>query len=163
MFHQNVTHETQRASGGRAGTISPSPRLKTNQKECSFYFVRTPQIHPFPDAPHHASYGLQCVTEPGDLLSPTGASSKRAARGGALRGDVQGLARSSVDLGQFSRRQTFAKCRVRQCPVIVAGETGNVPAAFLAALCLQLPSLAACQMLGAHARIQALKHLRARQ
>jgi len=68
-------------------------------------------------------------------------------------------------LGKFFCQQTFAKCRVRQGLVIVGGEvkTGNMPAAFLAALCLHLPSLAACQMLGAHARIQALKRLRARQ
>jgi len=45
---------------------------------------------------------------------------------------------------------------------MVAGEPGSVPAAAHPALCLRLPNLAACQILGAHAHIQAFRRLRAR-
>jgi len=52
--------------------------------------------------------------------------------------------------------------RVRQGPVMVAGEPGSAPAAAHSALCLQLLILAACKTLGAHARIQAFRRLRDR-
>jgi len=52
--------------------------------------------------------------------------------------------------------------RVRHGPVMVAGESGSVPAAAHPALYLQMPSLAACKTLGAHALIQAFRRLRAR-
>jgi len=52
--------------------------------------------------------------------------------------------------------------RVRHGLVMVAGEPGSVPAAAHSVLCLQMPSLAVCKTLGAHARIQAFRRMRAR-
>ena len=52
--------------------------------------------------------------------------------------------------------------RVRHDPVMVAGEPDSVSAAAHSALCLQIPSLVVCKTLGAHARIQAFRRLRAR-
>jgi len=52
--------------------------------------------------------------------------------------------------------------RMRNGLVMVAGEPGSVPAAAHSALCLQMPSLAVSKTLGAHARIQAFRRLRAR-
>ena len=52
--------------------------------------------------------------------------------------------------------------RVRHGPVMVACEEGSVPAAAHSALCLQMLSLTACKTLGARARIQAFRRLRAR-
>jgi len=60
-------------------------------------------------------------------------------------------------------RRRFAKLRrVRHGLVMVAGEAGSVPAAAHSALCLQMLSLTACKTLGARARIQAFRRLRAR-
>jgi len=52
--------------------------------------------------------------------------------------------------------------RVRHGLVMVAGEPGSVPAAAHSVLCLQMPSLTVCKTLGAHARIQAFRRMRAR-
>jgi len=51
---------------------------------------------------------------------------------------------------------------VRHDPVMVEGEPGSVPAAAHSALCLQVPNLVVSKTLGAHARIQAFRRLRAR-
>jgi len=52
--------------------------------------------------------------------------------------------------------------RVNHGPVMEACEAGSVPAAVHSALCMQMLSLTAFKTLGAHARIQAFRRLRAR-
>jgi len=52
--------------------------------------------------------------------------------------------------------------RVRHGPVIVAAETVSVPVVAHSPLCLQMSSLTVIKTLGAHARIQAVRRLRAR-
>jgi len=65
---------------------------------------------------------------------------------------------------KFVPRRKFAKMRrVRHGPVMVAGKPGSVPADAHSALCLQMPSLAVCKTLGAHARIQAFRRCTCRQ
>ena len=52
--------------------------------------------------------------------------------------------------------------RVRHGPVMVAGKPGSVPVAAHSALYLQMPSLTVSKTLGAHARMEVFRCLRAR-
>ena len=52
--------------------------------------------------------------------------------------------------------------RVRHGLVMVAGEPDSVPTGAHSALCLQIPRLSVNKLLGAHARIQTFRRLRAR-
>jgi len=64
---------------------------------------------------------------------------------------------------KFVPLRQFAKMRlVQHVPVMAAAEPDSVPAGAHSSLCLQMPSLSVRKTLGAHARIQAFRRLRAR-